>query len=60
MVDRGLKNAPNCCAEDEVWWKILVPAALSRQSPSQVRDGGGSTSAARGHGWQVSATEYVP
>lgn len=60
MVDRGLKNAPNSAGRKmRVRWKMPVPAGLSRQSPSQVRDGGEHVGP-RGHGWEVSATEYVP
>lgn len=60
MVHGDLKNAPRSAGQKmRVRWKIPVPAGLSRQSPSQVRDRG-EHMRAQGHGWQVSATEYVP
>lgn len=41
MVDRDLKIALSSAGQKmSVRWKIPVPAGLSRQSPSQVRDGG--------------------
>lgn len=41
MVDRDLKTALSSAGQKiSMQWKIPVPAGLSRQSPSQVRDGG--------------------
>lgn len=37
----AFKMHPTAEQKRRVWWKIPVSAGLIRQSPSQVRDGGG-------------------